>query len=471
MMRVGKDFSGVETPLFASRMVQPQPHAKEEVEIPIAPAPPSIEKCSFTTCPSGSYTYTSCYTYTDQHSTPHALPPQEQPTTPHESSMPLLTTLMETSKEESKETRKEKEIKVFKGRLNQEEVNAASKRVSAVSAPELVSADEPTVFDDEDVTMTMARTLIKLKAKKAKLLNEQIAQKLHDEEVQKAATRDKQEKDDMERALPDKDVEEPKKKRVADETLLQESFKKLRAAEVSRSEQIPSNDPKEMTEEDVHNMLEIVPVPEFKVEALQVKYPIINWEIHSECSKVYWKIIRVRGITEAYQVFEYMLKGFDREDLVALWNLVKEKFSSAMPSEDKEKALWVDLKRLFELDTDDVLWKLQRYMHAPLTWKLYINCGVHHVSSTRGHDIFMLIEKDYPLSNDVMILMLSGKLQVEEDNEMARDLVMKIFMEANKPKSKSLDNEDPHGGQQTKEQKFGYILLVIKMLKLKKLEV
>nr|GEY23008.1 hypothetical protein [Tanacetum cinerariifolium] len=202
---------------------------------------------------------------------------------------------------------------------------------------------------------------------------------------------------------PDKDVQEPKNKRVGDETLLQESFKKLRAAEVSGSEstqEMPFNDPKEMNGEDVQNMLEIVPVLEFKVEALQVKYPIIDWEIHNE---------------------------------------VKEKFSSAMPSEDKEKALWVELKRLFEPDADDVLWKLQRYMHGPLTWRLYIDCELHHVSSTRGHDIFMLTEKEYPLSNAVMILMLSGKLQVKEDNEMARDLVMKIFMVANKPKSKSLD--------------------------------
>nr|GFA28622.1 copia protein [Tanacetum cinerariifolium]GFA42203.1 copia protein [Tanacetum cinerariifolium] len=175
----------------------------------------------------------------------------------------------------------------------------------------------------------------------------------------------------------DKDVQKPKKKRVADETLLQESFKKLRAAE---------------------NMLEIVLVPEFKVEALQVKYPIIDWEIYTE-----------------------------------------EKFSSAVPSVDEKKALWVELKRLFEPDENDVLWKLQRYMHAPLTWKLYTDCEVHHVSSTRGHDIFMLTEKDYPLSNAFMILMLSGKLQVKEDNEMDRDLVMKIFMDANKPKSKSLD--------------------------------
>nr|GEV71331.1 hypothetical protein [Tanacetum cinerariifolium] len=57
-------------------------------------------------------------------------------------------------------------------RLNQKDVNAASKGVSVVSAPKLVSAAEPTVSDDEDVTMTMAQALIKLKAEKAKILDE-----------------------------------------------------------------------------------------------------------------------------------------------------------------------------------------------------------------------------------------------------------------------------------------------------------
>nr|GEU56591.1 hypothetical protein [Tanacetum cinerariifolium] len=332
-----------------------------------------------------------------QTSTPHASPPHDQPTTPHESSIPLLTTLMETCATLSQ-----------KGRLNQEEVNVASKEVSAVGTPELVSAAEPIVFNDEDVTMTMAHTLIKLTTEKAKLLDEQIAQKLLDEEVQKATARDKKEKDDMEKCFKDiimtkkigvllqnKWMTYDKVRLIFEREYKKESFKKLIADKVSGSEstqEIPSNDPKEMTEEYVHNMLEIVPVSEFKVEALQVKYPIIDWEIHTEGSRTYWKIIRVGGIKEAYQSFKDMLKGFDKEDLVALWNL-----------------------------------------------KLYTNCGVHHVSSTRGHDSFMLTEKDYPLSNAVMILMLSGKLQVEEDNEMARDLVMKIFIEANKPKSKSLD--------------------------------
>nr|GEY05592.1 hypothetical protein [Tanacetum cinerariifolium] len=258
----------------------------------------------------------------------------------------------------------------LQGRIDQDDDNDATKDVNAA---------EPTVFDDEEVTITMAQTLIKMKAEKAKLVDEQMAKRLHDEEVKQVATREKQEKDDLERAKvlqqqyvdklenidwnavveqiqekhldnirkyhslkkkpisiaqarkniiiylknidgykmehfrgmtydkvrpifereykkvqtlfkPDKDVEEPTKKRVAEETLLQESFKKLKAVKVTSydsTQETPSNDPKEISKEDVQNMLEIIPVSEFKVEALQVKYPLIDWEIHSEGSRSY----------------------------------------------------------------------------------------------------------------------------------------------------------------------------------------
>ncbi|GKA71884.1 hypothetical protein Tco_0778100 [Tanacetum coccineum] len=82
------------------------------------------------------------------------------------------------------------------------------------------------------------------------------------------------------------------------------------------------------------------------------------------------------------------------DDLVKLWSLVHERFNSTEPTEDKERELWVELKRLFKPDDDDILWKLQRYMHDPLKWRLYDTCVVHHVSTERGHDIFMLVEKD-----------------------------------------------------------------------------
>ncbi|GKB63583.1 hypothetical protein Tco_0919769 [Tanacetum coccineum] len=132
--------------------------------------------------------------------------------------------------------------------------------------------------------------------------------------------------------------------------------------------------------------------------------------------------------------FDDMLKKFDRDDLDKLWSLVKERFSSTDPTDDKERTLWVELKRLFEPDTDDIMWKLQRYMHDPLTWRLYDTCGVHHVSTDRGHDIFMLVEKDYPLTRGLLTLMLCNKLQVDQYSEMADELLRKIVILANRPR-------------------------------------
>ncbi|GJW58782.1 hypothetical protein Tco_0105513 [Tanacetum coccineum] len=147
-------------------------------------------------------------------------------------------------------------------------------------------------------------------------------------------------------------------------------------------------------------------------------------------------MIRVGNITEAYQGFEDMLKAFDREDLDTLWSLVKEKFRSVEPTEDMERALWVELKRLYEPDKEDTLWKLQRYMHDPLTWRLYGSCAVHHVFSTRGHCIYMLPEKDYPLTTEVMMLMLSRRLQVEED------IIKEYLVKVNKRRAFWSLNED-----------------------------
>ncbi|GKA40851.1 hypothetical protein Tco_0733444 [Tanacetum coccineum] len=51
------------------------------------------------------------------------------------------------------------------------------------------------------------------------------------------------------------------------------------------------------------------------------------------------------------------LKRADQEVLEE-HDLVKERFSTTEPTDDKEKELWVELKRLFEPDNDDILWKL-----------------------------------------------------------------------------------------------------------------
>ncbi|GJR83104.1 putative ribonuclease H-like domain-containing protein [Tanacetum coccineum] len=43
------------------------------------------------------------------------------------------------------------------------------------------------------------------------------------------------------------------------------------------------------------------------------------------------------------------------------------------------------------------------------------SCGVHHVSTEKGIDIYMLVEKDYPLSRGTLTQMLVAKLLVKQD--------------------------------------------------------
>ncbi|GJZ14171.1 ribonuclease H-like domain-containing protein [Tanacetum coccineum] len=53
------------------------------------------------------------------------------------------------------------------------------------------------------------------------------------------------------------------------------------------SQEQSTEEPKELSKEDLKEMLEIVPVEETKAEALQVKYPIVDWEVHTEGSRKY----------------------------------------------------------------------------------------------------------------------------------------------------------------------------------------
>nr|GFD32875.1 hypothetical protein [Tanacetum cinerariifolium] len=47
---------------------------------------------------------------------------------------------------------------------------------------------------------------------------------------------------------------------------------------------------------------------------------------------------------------------------------------------------------------------------APVEWKLYDLSGVHHVTA-KDKEIFMLVEKDYPLRKGLTLVMISYRLQ------------------------------------------------------------
>ncbi|GKB44767.1 hypothetical protein Tco_0889709 [Tanacetum coccineum] len=91
----------------------------------------------------------------------------------------------------------------------------------------------------------------------------------------------------------------------------------------------------------------------------------------------------------------------------------------------------------------DELWKSQKHVHD-ITWRLYDTCGVHHVSTKDGIDIYMLVEKEYPLSRGVLTQMLAAKLLVEQNNEISKELLRKIFMMAI-TKMRSRIEESCHG--------------------------
>nr|GEZ86285.1 hypothetical protein [Tanacetum cinerariifolium] len=91
------------------------------------------------------------------------------------------------------------------------------------------------------------------------------------------------------------------------------------------------------------------------------------------------------------------------EDLNQLWALVKETLNIRQATSDKEKELWVELKRLYEPDVEDQLWtQTQAWMHDPVEWRLYDSCGVHHVLS-RDQEIFMLVEREYLLRKGLQL--------------------------------------------------------------------
>nr|GFB61842.1 hypothetical protein [Tanacetum cinerariifolium] len=79
----------------------------------------------------------------------------------------------------------------------------------------------------------------------------------------------------------------------------------------------------EVSEEDLKEMMHLVPVEEVYVEALQ------------------------------------------------LWTLVKETLNIRQATSDKEKELWVELKRLYEPDVEDQPWtQTQALMHDLVKWRL-----------------------------------------------------------------------------------------------------
>nr|GEY49659.1 hypothetical protein [Tanacetum cinerariifolium] len=111
--------------------------------------------------------------------------------------------------------------------------------------------------------------------------------------------------------------------------------------------------------EDLKIHLQIVPNEDddvyTKATPLARKVPVVDYKIIEINNKPYYKIIRADGTHQLYISFLTLLRNFNREDLEALWSLVKEIFSTAKPKNFSDDFLLNTLRAIEDLEA---LWSL-----------------------------------------------------------------------------------------------------------------
>nr|GEY43852.1 retrovirus-related Pol polyprotein from transposon TNT 1-94 [Tanacetum cinerariifolium] len=129
-----------------------------------------------------------------------------------------------------------------------------------------------------------------------------------------------------------------------------------------------------------------------KATPLASKIPIVDYKIHFERNKPYFKIIRVDGNHMLFLSFSTLLKNFNREDLESPWKLVKERFEKTKPKNYSY----------------DYLLKLSRQCLNNLMLK----------------PVYGEIKRRYLLTHLTLEHMMSNvRLEVEEESEMSLELL------------------------------------------------
>ncbi|GJX55264.1 putative reverse transcriptase domain-containing protein [Tanacetum coccineum] len=132
-------------------------------------------------------------------------------------------------------------------------------------------------------------------------------------------------------------------------------------------------------------------------------------------------------------------KGMSYDDIRPIFEQVWDQIHSFVPMDSEEEVQ--RLKRVGQ-DAEAKLDKRQRTKEVLESVQKQIDelsqehpeSNVHHVSTEKGQDISMLVEQDYLLTKGLATLMLSNKLRVDQQSEMADELLTKIYNIANKPR-------------------------------------
>ncbi|GJZ56562.1 hypothetical protein Tco_0611755 [Tanacetum coccineum] len=349
------------------------------------------------------------------------------------------------------------------------------------------STTSPQSHDDE---VTLAKTLVNIKMSatkdKGKAImqefeplkkimkkemiqighDEELAQKLHAKELAKDTARQEQEKYDIEKALELQKQLDEREKVVAksqahninwsDPTVLRYHAVQNRSfsiAEVrnnmciylknqggykkSHFKGMRYEDTRPIFERDDLEKLTLMEYVEviydskevISVIPLVVKSPIVSKKSYCKGDVGYYEIYRADGSYKTYIFFRDILNDFDREDLIVLYKIFNEKYTSTRLDFD-DLMLWGYMKIMFEPNNDDAVWK-NHHSQELIEWKLYDSCGVHSLMLGEV-SIHILVEKKYPLPQDTLTRMLQWKLHVNYDvTKMAYKLLRFIRSQLN----------------------------------------
>ncbi|GJY70532.1 hypothetical protein Tco_0474235 [Tanacetum coccineum] len=134
-------------------------------------------------------------------------------------------------------------------------------------------------------------------------------------------------------------------------------------------------------------------------------------------------VIDVESLATKYPIVDCrMLDDFDRQYVIDLHSLVNERYETTSP-EGYDLLLWGDLKTLFEPNEEDEIWKNQQDYNL-ISWRLFDSCGVHVLLMNNVVAIHMMIEKKYPLTQEILSRMLNRRLEVDYESEMAFELLI-----------------------------------------------
>nr|GEU60047.1 hypothetical protein [Tanacetum cinerariifolium] len=431
---VGKGFSRVDTLLFEGMLVPQQVHddVADDVADVVADAdaePTPLSPTSATTPPPQQelISLPSQVLATPSPSphqspiVPPSSPPHQQPSQTTKISMNFLT----HSKAKGQEIGKKEEVKSF---WVKEIEKGEARRISSTSlsfglgtcSKSLKYADdeaEPAELKKVIKVVTTAKLIIEVETAAATTITASLMPKASDAKRRKGVVIRYLE----EIATPSVIVHSEPKSKDEGKGILVEEPKPLKKQAHIKQDEVYAREGAQDTSTDYPNDEDDVYT---EATPLALKVPVVDYQIHTEHNKPYYKIIRADGTYQLFLSFISLLRNFDREDLKMLWKIVQERFASSEPKNFSDDFLLNTLKTMFEKPNVEAhIWKNQRgsYELAKVkSWKLLESCRVYIITFTTTQMI-LLVERRYHLIRFTLNQMINN-VRLEE-SEVSLELL------------------------------------------------